>query len=104
MDMAEVERLIDLIDYQEGSVVSRTIVKKETGSVTLFAFDKGEGLSEHTVPFDALVVVLDGEAEVTISGIAYRVREGEMVMLPVGEPHALAAVERFKMVLTMIRS
>jgi len=102
--MAAVERLVDLVDYQEGSVVSRMVLKKETGSVTLFAFDKGEGLSEHTVPFDALIVVLDGEAEVTISGIAHRVREGEMVVLPAGEPHALAAVERFKMVLTMIRS
>jgi quercetin dioxygenase-like cupin family protein len=102
--MADVERLVDLIDYQDGSVVSRTVVKKETGTVTLFAFDKGEGLSEHTAPFDALVLVVDGEAEVTVSGVAGRVREGEMVLLPAGEPHALAAVERFKMVLTMIRS
>lgn len=102
--MAEVERLVEMIDYQEGSVVSRTIVKKETGTVTLFAFDRGEGLSEHTAPFDALVYVVDGEAEVTVSGVPCRVKEGEMVLLPAGEPHALAAVERFKMVLTMIRS
>jgi quercetin dioxygenase-like cupin family protein len=102
--MAEVERLLDMIDYQEGSVVSRTLIKKKTGTVTLFAFDKGEGLSEHTAPFDALVFVLDGEAEVTVSGVASRVKEGEMVLLPAGEPHAVAAVERFKMVLTMIRS
>jgi quercetin dioxygenase-like cupin family protein len=102
--MVEVERLVNLIDYQDGSVVSRTVVKKETGTVTLFAFDKGEGLSEHTAPFDALILVVDGEAEVTVSGVACRVGEGEMVLLPAGEPHALAAVERFKMVLTMIRS
>lgn len=102
--MAEVERLVGLIDYQEGSVVSRTLVKRKTGTVTLFAFDKGEGLSEHTAPFDALVFVVDGEAEVTVAGTASRVKEGEMVLLPAGEPHSLAAVERFKMVLTMIRS
>ncbi len=102
--MAEVERLVEMIGYQEGSVVSRTIVKKETGTVTLFAFDKGEGLSEHTTRYDALVYVVDGEAEITVSGVARRVKEGEMVLLPAGEPHALAAVERFKMVLTMIRS
>ncbi|NIN72470.1 MAG: cupin domain-containing protein [Gemmatimonadetes bacterium] len=102
--MAEVERLVDMIDYQEGSVVSRTLVKKKTGTVTLFAFEKDEGLSEHTAPFDALVVVLDGAAEVTVSGVASRVRQGEMVLLPAGEPHAVAAVERFKMMLTMIRS
>jgi quercetin dioxygenase-like cupin family protein len=102
--MAEVERLVDLIDYQEGSVVSRTLVKKKMGTVTLFAFDKGEGLSEHTAPFEALVLVVDGEAQVTVSGTVSRVREGEMVLLPAGAPHALTAVERFKMVLTMIRS
>jgi quercetin dioxygenase-like cupin family protein len=102
--MAEVERLVDMIDYQEGSVVSRTLVKKKTGTVTLFAFDKGEGLSEHTAPFDALVFVLDGAAELTVSGVTIRVGQGEMVLLPAGEPHAVAAVERFKMVLTMIRS
>jgi quercetin dioxygenase-like cupin family protein len=102
--MAEVERLVEMIDYQEGSVVSRTLVKKKTGTVTLFAFDRGEGLSEHTAPFDALVFVLDGEAEVTVSGVASRVGQGEMLLLPAGEPHALTAVERFKMMLTMIRS
>ncbi|MGD2218313.1 MAG: cupin domain-containing protein [Gemmatimonadales bacterium] len=102
--MAEVERLVEMIDYQDGSVVSRTLLKKKTGTVTLFAFDEGEGLSEHTAPFDALILVLDGEAEVTVSGVVDRVREGEMIVLPAGEPHAVAAVERFKMVLTMIRS
>ena len=93
-----------MIDYQEGSVVSRTIVKKEKGTVTLFAFDKDEGLSEHTAPFDALVYVVDGEAEITVSGTASRVKRGEMILLPAGEPHALTAIERFKMLLTMIRS
>lgn len=102
--MAEVERLVDMIDYQEGSVVSRTLLKKKTGTITLFAFDKGEGLSEHTAPFDALLFVLDGAAEVTVSGVVSRVAEGEMVVLPAGESHAVAAVDRFKMVLTMIRS
>ena len=102
--MVEVERLIEMIDYQEGSVVSRTIVKKEKGTVTLFAFDKDEGLSEHTAPFDALVYVVDGEAEITVSGTASRVKRGEMILLPAGEPHALTAIERFKMLLIMIKA
>lgn len=102
--MAQVERLIDMIDYQEGSVVSRTLVKKKTGTVTLFAFDEGEGLSEHTAPFDAFIFALDGEAEITVSGETARVKAGEMISLPAGEPHAVTAVARFKMVLTMIRS
>lgn len=102
--MAQVERLIDMIDYQEGSVVSRTLVKKKTGTVTLFAFDESEGLSEHTAPFDALIFALDGEAEITVSGETARVKAGEMISLPAGEPHAVTAVARFKMVLTMIRS
>jgi quercetin dioxygenase-like cupin family protein len=97
-------RLIDLADYQEGSVVSRTIVDKKTGTVTFFAFDKGQGLSEHTAPFDALVYLLDGEAEVTISGRPIRVRGGEMIMMPANQPHALRAIRNFKMILTMIRS
>jgi len=94
----------DLIDYQSGSVVSRTIIDKKTGTVTLFAFDEGQGLSEHTAPFDALVCVIEGEAEITISGNPLCVREGEMVIMPANEPHALKAVKKFKMVLTMIRS
>ncbi len=102
--MTEVQRLVDLIDYQEGSVVSRTIVKKETGTVTLFAFDRGEGLSEHTAPYDALVYIIEGEAEVTVSGDAIRLKEGEMMILPADEPHGLAAAQRFKMMLTMVRS
>ena len=102
--VAQAVRLIDLIDYQEGSVVSRTIVDKKTGTVTLFAFDEGQGLSEHTVPFDALVYLLDGEAEIVISGKALRLKEGEMVIMPADQPHALKAVKKFKMILTMIRS
>jgi len=97
-------RAADLLEYQEGAVVSRTILDKKPGSVTLFAFDEGQGLSEHTAPFDALVHVLDGVAEVTISGKPLVVREGEMVMMPANEPHALRAVECFKMILVMIRS
>ena len=94
----------DLIDYQESSVVSREIIRKETGTVTIFAFDKGEGLSEHTAPFDAMVQVVDGAAEITISGSKNLVKKGEMIIMPANDPHALSAVERFKMVLTMIRS
>jgi quercetin dioxygenase-like cupin family protein len=94
----------DLIDYQEKSVVSREIIKKETGTVTIFAFDKGEGLSEHTAPFDAMVQVIDGTAEIIISGNKNVVQKGEMIIMPGNVPHALNAVERFKMVLTMIRS
>jgi quercetin dioxygenase-like cupin family protein len=97
-------RLIDLVDYQKGSVVSREIIKKKTGTTTLFAFDEGQGLSEHTAPFDALVYLLDGEAEITISGKPFRLREGEMIIMPAREPHALVAVSKFKMLLIMIRS
>ena len=97
-------RLIDLADYQEGSIVSRTILDKKTGTVTFFAFDKGQGLSEHTAPFDALVYLLDGEAEVVISGKSSRLKAGEMVIMPANDPHALRAITRFKMILTMIRS
>ena len=93
----------DLLDYQEGSVVSRTIIDKQTGTVTLFAFDEGQGLSEHTAPFDALVHIIDGEAEITISGKAILVKGGEMVIMPANEPHALRALKRFKMILIMIR-
>lgn len=97
-------RLEDLIEYQEGAVVSREIIRKETGTVTIFAFDMGEGLSEHTAPFDAMVQVIDGRAEITISGNENLVDEGDMIIMPANDPHALHAVERFKMVLTMIRS
>ncbi len=101
---AEVSRLVDLVAYQKGSVVSRTIIDKKTGTVTLFSFDTGQGLSEHTAPFDALVYVLDGEAEITISGKSLRLKEGEMTIMPANQPHALKAIRRFKMLLTMIRS
>jgi quercetin dioxygenase-like cupin family protein len=96
--------LLDMIDYQEGAVVSRTIIDKKAGTVTLFAFDQGQGLSEHTAPFDAMVHVLEGEAEVTISGKPFQLKQGEMIIMPANEPHALTAVTNFKMVLTMIRS
>jgi len=93
----------DLVDYQTGSVVSRVILKQKTGNVSLFAFDAGQELSEHTAPFDALVHVLEGEVEVTISGNPLRLAAGQMVIFPAGQPHALKAVSRFKMMLTMIR-
>jgi quercetin dioxygenase-like cupin family protein len=93
-----------MVDYQDGSVVSKKIIAKKTGTVTLFSFTRGQGLSEHTAPFDALVHVLDGEVEITISGINHRLTAGEMIIMPEGAPHALDAVEDFKMILTMIRS
>lgn len=101
---AKALNLMDMIDYQEGSVVSRTILDKDAGTVTLFAFDKGQGLSEHTAPYDALVSIIDGQAEITISGNPIAVKTGEMVIMPADQPHALRATERFKMLLTMIRS
>lgn len=101
---AKVLKVADLLEYQEGSVVSREIIRKETGTVTIFAFEKGEGLSEHTAPFDAMVQVIDGKAEIIISGKSNMVSEGEMIIMPANDPHALIAVERFKMILTMIRS
>ena len=100
----EVATAAEWVNYQEGSVVSREIVKKPTGNVTIFAFDEGQGLSEHTAPFDALVYVLEGEAEIRIAGHSHRLQGGEMILMPAGQPHALKAVKRFKMILTMIRS
>lgn len=102
--IGRVLKFIDLIDYQDGSVVSRTIIEKTTGTVTLFAFDEGQGLSEHTAPFDALVYLLDGETEIVISGKAFRVKAGEMIIMPANKPHAIRAVKKFKMALVMIRS
>ena len=102
--VAQAIRLVDLGDYQKGSVVSRTIIDKKTATVTFFAFDEGQGLSEHTAPFDALVCLLEGEAEIVISGKSLQLREGEMVIMPANQPHALTAVKKFKMLLTMIRS
>ena len=101
---AQTSNLAELINYQEGSVVSRTIIDKKAGTVTLFAFDESQGLSEHTAPYDALVQVLEGEAEVVISGKSIRLKTGEITIMPANEPHALTAVTRFKMLLTMIRS
>jgi quercetin dioxygenase-like cupin family protein len=101
---AKATNLSELIEYQEGSVVSRTIIDKKAGTVTLFAFDLGQGLSEHTAPYDAMVYILDGEAEVTISGKPIKVKQGEMTIMPANKTHALAAVTRFKMLLIMVRS
>lgn len=100
----KISSLKDLVNYQQGSVVSKTLIKKETGTVTLFAFDQGQGLSEHTAPFDALVCVLDGQVEIMISKKPYVVKAGEMIIMPVNEPHSLKAVTKLKMMLTMIRS
>jgi quercetin dioxygenase-like cupin family protein len=104
MPVAEVVRLIDLVNYQEGAVVSRTLVRGATGTVTLFAFDEGQGLSEHTAPFDALAHLLEGEAEITVSSNPLRATAGEAVLMPANQPHSLKALTKFKMVLTMIRS
>ena len=101
---AEVKQLAELLQYQDGSIVSRVLLKNKGGTVTLFAFDVGEGLSEHTAPFDALVVVTDGEADIEIAGESFRVRQGETIILPANRPHALNAVSRFKMLLIMIRA
>ena len=98
------QRLVDYVSYQKGSVVSKTLIERKTGTVTLFAFDKGQALSEHKAPYDALVCVLDGEAEITIGGEAALVKAGEMLVMPADIPHALKAVAAFKMMLTMIRS
>ncbi len=100
----EVGRVADMVSYQDGTVVSRILVKGKTGSVTLFAFAAGQELSEHTTPYDALVHIVDGEAAITVAGRPYHVREGETLLMPAHQPHALRAVARFKMLLTMIRS
>ena len=93
-----------LVNYQAGAVVSKTVIAKKAGTVTVFAFDKGQGLSTHSAPFDALVQILDGEARITISGKALKVGEGEMVIMPANKPHALKAVKPFKMMLVMVKS
>jgi quercetin dioxygenase-like cupin family protein len=96
--------LTDLVDYAEGSIVSRTLVDKEQGTLTLFAFDKGQGLSEHTAPFDAYVVGLDGEAALKIGGKTVKARAGQVVLMPAGVPHDLRATSRFKMFLALVRA
>lgn len=93
----------ELISYQKGSVVSREVISKKAGTVTVFSFDKAQGLSEHTAPFDALVYILDGEAIISISGKAHAVKKGELIIMPANKPHALKAVKRFKMLLILIR-
>ena len=102
--LGQVFDLDKMLDYQDGSVVSRTIINKNVGTVTLFSFDKDEGLSEHTTPFDALVYILDGEAEITISKQPHNVKKGQMIIMPANEPHALKAVKQFKMMLVMIKA
>jgi quercetin dioxygenase-like cupin family protein len=101
---SQVLHLAELVNYQEGSVVSRQITKADAGNVTLFAFDINQGLSEHTAPFDALVHILEGEAEVTISGKPFHLKTGDVIIMPANEPHALKAAQKFKMLLTMIRA
>ncbi len=104
MPTAEVIRVSDLVNYQDGSVVSRTLVTRSTGTITLFAFDEGQGLSEHTAPFDAVAHVLEGQAEIIVSGKPLHTTAGEAVLMPANQPHSLKALSRFKMLLTMIRS
>ena len=101
---AKVKQLVDLLQYQDGSIVSRVLLKNKGGTVTLFAFDAGEGLSEHTAPFDALVLVTDGESDIEIAGESFKVRQGETILLPANKPHAVRAATSFKMLLIMIRA
>jgi quercetin dioxygenase-like cupin family protein len=103
-EKAKVALLNDLLDYQEGSVVSRTIIDRNTGSITLFAFDAKQGLSEHTSPYDAQLYLIEGEAQVVISGKVFRLKEGETIIMPANKPHALRAISKFKMMLIMIKS
>ncbi len=103
-ERSKVACLGNLIDYQDDAIVSRTIIDNESGTVTLFSFDKGQGLSEHTTPYDALIHLIDGEASVTLSGKTFHLQEGEMIVMSSNEPHALKALSRFKMLLTLIRS
>ena len=102
--MVQASEIRDLVTYQDGAIVSKEIIKKPTGTVTVFAFDRGQGLSEHTAPFDAMVYVLDGETEITISGKTHHLKEGKMIVMPAGEPHALKALTQFKMMLVMVKS
>jgi quercetin dioxygenase-like cupin family protein len=104
MQNSQVFKLAELVSYQEGSVVSRQITKADAGNVTLFAFDAGQELSEHTAPFDALVHILDGEAEISIAGKPFALTSGDGIVMPANQPHALRGVKRFKMLLTMIRA
>jgi len=101
---AKVLHTVELVGYQEGAVVSRTLINQKTGTVTLFAFDAGQELSEHTAPYDALVQALDGETEITISGQSHQLKAGDLIIMPANQPHAVKALTKFKMILTMIRS
>jgi len=101
--LANVIKLRDMVSYQEHSVISQEIIRKPAGTMTVFAFDQGEGLSEHTAPFDAVVYLLEGQAEIIIEGKAHQVKEGEMIIMPANKPHALKAASRFKMLLVMIK-
>ena len=102
--MVQVDNLDELISYQKKSVVSRTLIDKEKGTVTVFSFDKDEGLSEHTAPYDALVYVYDGEALITISGEPYTIKKGQTIIMPANDPHTLRATTPFKMMLVMIKT
>jgi quercetin dioxygenase-like cupin family protein len=101
--IAEAGKLSNLVDYQNGSVVSKEIIKQEKGTVTLFAFDQGQGLSQHTAPFDALVYIFDGQAEISIAAKKHHLKSGQIIIMPADQPHALKATERFKMLLVMIK-
>lgn len=102
--VAQSLNLASLVKYQKGSVVSRTLIDKNAGTITLFAFDESQGLSEHTAPYDAFVYIIDGEANILISGKTFRLKKGELTIMPANEPHAISAVTKFKMLLAMIRS
>jgi len=102
--LGQVVNLIDLANYQDGSVVSRTVSAKKSGTITLFAFDENQSLSEHTAPFDALTLILDGQAEITISGKPMQLKAGEMLIMPANQPHTVKAISKFKMLLVMLRS
>ena len=104
IEPSKVYKILDLVEYQDGSVVSRMLINKDVGSVTLFAFDEKQKLSEHTAPFDALVQVLDGEAEIRISGKKYSLNQGDFIIMPANKPHSVIAIKKFKMILIMIKS
>jgi len=104
MAHSEVQKLSKMVNYQDGTIVSKTLINKDKGTVTLFAFDKEQSLSEHTAPFDALLQVIDGEVEVVISGKKHHLATGEMILMPANVPHAVKAIEKFKMMLIMIKS
>ncbi len=103
-ETSEVNSLTKMVQYQQNAIVSKSLIDRKSGTVTLFAFDKGQGLSEHTTPYDALVQIFDGEAEATLSGRSYHLKTGEIIVMPARKPHALKALVRFKMLLTMLKT